>query len=295
MNWEDYYTSFQVVMCDYRARYITRESPKFALFLSAGYDSRSILYMCHRLEIPVHCYTFTLDDRISTDCRVAVAESERLGYECTVVKIPTDADTLIPVIETLAKKYGCRLKTEFECVLPLYYLHQAVTEKVILVGTDSDNYFACGSKYGLHYRKFGDEGLNRYKLDKPKNIDETYYYQEVFADAEFKQRMMLANEFGQIELDPYNTKIMYETFRDTTWDEVNKPIHKLPLYEAFTDEFEHEPPYRTSYQCGDSGVRELCADVLLNSKYNPNHKYKSVIGCYNEIVRRNVNAIRKLI
>lgn len=280
-----YYDTFKCIMQDY---YNTYKSKEFALFLSAGYDSRSILYMCKRLNIPLHCYTFTLADRISTDCRVAVSESNFCGYDCTVVSIPTEDNVIVSDIELLAVKYGCKLKTEFECVLPLYYLHQAVSEPIIFVGTDADNYFACGSKYGFRYRKFGDLGLTKYKEDKPKNNDIKYCHQEIFADAEFKQRMLLCEEFNQLELDPYNTKQMYDIFEGTTWTEVNKPVHKLPIYEAFKSEFLREPAYRTSYQCGDSGVRELCSAVLLRSKYNTRN-YMSVVGCYNEIVRRLVN------
>ncbi len=285
VNTQIYYNTFKDIMQNY---YEAHKDKTFALFLSAGYDSRSILYMCKQLDIPIRCYTFTLMDRVSTDCRVAVSEAQICGYDYSVVYIPVDENTIISNLEMLARKYGCRLKTEFECVLPLYYLHRAVREDIIFVGTDADNYFACGSKYGFHYRKFGDYGLTKYKEDKPKNSDTRYSHQEVFADAEFRQRMLLCDEFNQIEFDPYNTKQMYNIFEGTNWIEVNKPVRKLPIYEAFEQEFLREPPYRTSYQCGDSGIRELCSDVLLNSKYNT-RGYKSAIGCYNEIVRGVVN------
>lgn len=277
-----YYSTFKEILLEYANTYSLKP---FALFLSAGYDSRSILYMCKILDVPLHCYTFTLSDRMSTDARVALSEAHKCGYECSVVKIPIDNDVIITDLKLLAEVYDCKLKTEFECTLPLYYLHSAVEEKIILVGTDADNYFACGSKYGLHYRKFGELGLSKYKEDKPKNTDVRYKHQEIFADAEFKQRMLLCEKFNQIELDPYNTRKMYNIFVDTTWDELNKPKYKWPIYESFQYWFSNEPPYRTSYQCGDSGIRELCASVLLNSEFNVKN-YKSVVGCYNELVRR---------
>lgn len=269
---------------------------KFALLLSGGYDSRSILYICEQLKIDLHCYTYTLSDRLSTDANLALSEAKKSGYDCTLVTIPRDANELLEKMILLAYKYKCTKKTEFECVLPLLYLHDAIDEKVILVGTDSDNYFACGSKYGLHYRQYGDLGLMRYKQDKPKNNDSRYDYQEIFADAEFDQRMMLCEEYGQIELDPYNTKQMYDVFDNTTWNQVNKPKNKFPIYETFKNRFDEAPAYRMSYQCGDSGIREFCAEVLLDSKYNTK-RFKSVVGCYNELVKQYGGdvVVRKLI
>lgn len=246
----------------------------FAVFLSGGYDSRFVLYMCKELGIPVKCYTFTLDDRVSTDAKLAQEICEREDVECITVKIPTDAEIIFFTLEELARRYNCVKKTDFECGLPLYYLYKSVMEDVILMGSKSDDYFGLSKKFAIHYSKLPN-GLQMYKdeyLGKETNLNQAI------------QKEMLDRKFNKISFDPFDTYEVNALFENTTYDEVNKDHIKAPLYFSFKQRYDEMKPYHSNYQCGDSGIRELCADVLLNSKYNTKN-FKSVVGCYNEMIR----------
>ena len=258
--------------------YESNKEKTFSVLLSGGYDSRFVLYLCKDLNIPIsRCYTFSLDNKLSTDATLAKAVCKRENVDLNIVDIPTDSQTLISIMEELAADYNCIKKTDFECVLPLYCLWKNIEEDVILMGTDSDNYFALGKKYALHFKNLPD-GLTKYKEHLWSDPN----------DGQIQQKALLDTRYNKQMFDVFNTPQVYDAFKNTAWDELNKPYRKGPLYCKFSDRYDEIEPYRSSYQCGDSGIRELCANVLLNSKYNVDGKYKSVVGCYNEI-RRNTN------
>lgn len=278
----DLYNKFYDSFCDVlKSFYEIHSNKRIAIPLSGGYDSRFVLYTCLDLNIPIDCcYTFCVDNLISTDARTAELVCEKEGVPFRVVNIPIDQNTILETMIILANKYHCRKKTEFECVLPLYYLYQTVKEDILIVGTDSDNYFALGSKYGLHYKNL-DDGLTKFKNDLFGDPN----------DGQIQQKALLDKEYKKYMFDPFNTTQIYNVFENTKWDDLNKPYKKGPLYVKFKDKYDEIKPYRSSYQCGDSGIRELCEKTLMNSKYNTG--YKSVVGCYNEIVREVNNGHQK--
>ena len=253
--------------------YNEHHTNSFSLLMSGGYDSRFVLYLCKDIGIPVHCYTFCIDGHVSTDLSTAKQVCSSEDVDLTVVSIPTNADEIVNTMEILASNYNCVKKTDFECVMPLYYLYKRIDEDIILMGTDSDNYFALGKKYALHFKHLED-GLTKYKecLWSDPN------------DGQIQQKALLDKNYGKKMFDMFNTPRVFSVFENTTWNELNIPYKKGPLYCAFHDKYDAIKPYRSSYQCGDSGIRELCSNILLNSKYNVNN-YTSVVGCYNEIVR----------
>lgn len=275
--YQTFYRVFCNVLTDF---YKVNRDKSIAIPLSGGYDSRFVLYTCLDLNIPISCcYTFCVDGISSTDAKIAEMVCNRENIPFRLVNIPSDPETIIETLLLLAKDYNCRKKTEFECVLPLYYLYNTVNEDILLVGTDSDNYFALGSKYGLHYRHLED-GLTKFKSDLFNDPN----------DGQIQQKLLLDNLYKKTMFDPFNTPEIFNVFENTKWEDLNKPYKKGPLYVKFKFKYDEIKPYRSSYQCGDSGIRELCARTLLNSQYNTRN-FKSVVGCYNEILRRTSNAI----
>lgn len=269
------YSTIYNTLKDTMLDFYTKHSDKsFSLLMSGGYDSRFVLYLCRDLNIKVHCYTFCIDGYISTDLRTAEQVCKNENVELTVVPIPTNATELIHTMEILASDYHCVKKTDFECVMPLYYLYKSISEDIILMGTDSDNYFALGKKYALHFKNL-DDGLTKYKAHLWSDPNDGQIQQKALLDANYNKQMF----------DVFNTKEVFSAFENTTWNELNIPYKKGPLYIPYRSKYDEIKPYRSSYQCGDSGIRELCRSALINSEYNTNN-YISVVGCYNEIVRR---------
>ena len=270
---------YQVISDTLFEFYMKNKDKTFSITLSGGYDSRFILYLCKSLNIPIKCcYTFCIENKLSTDLKLAKLVCEEEKVPLKVVTIPRNSSSIVKTMEILAKEYKCVKKTDFECTLPLYYLYKEINEDVILMGTDSDNYFALGRNYALHFKKFKD-GLTRYKEYLWSNPN----------DGQIQQKAMFDYKYNKQMFDVFNTKSVYDVFKDTSWNELNIPYKKGPLYIAFKSKYDLIKPYRVSYQCGDSGIRELCEEILMSSKYN--RGYKSVVGCYNEIVRSLVNDI----
>lgn len=269
--YDRFYKSFSEELT---AFYKANQEKTFAVLLSGGYDSRFILYACLDLGIPVGCcYSFSLEDMISTDAKLAeeICKIENIPFKR--IRIPVKADLVIQTMELLAKQYKCRKKTEFECTLPMYYIFESVKEDVILRGNCSDNYFALDRQYALHFKNLED-GLTKFKekLFSEDNIDQKL------------QIELLCESFSKLAFDPFDTESVFKSFSNTTWQELNTPHIKGPLYSRFQEKFDAVKTYHANYQCGDTGIRELCADVLLKSRYNTKN-FKSVVGCYNEIVR----------
>ena len=270
-----YASVYDGLCAEMRKMYEQNRDKTFSIFLSGGYDSRFVLYMCKDLNIPIqHCYTFSLQDRMSTDAKLAVEVCCEEDVDCITVFLPTDAETVIETMEILAKDFGCQTKTDFECSFPLYYLYANCDEDMILTGTDADCYFALGRSYGLHYKHLPD-GLAKFRYDMFNGR----------ANGQLLQRRLLAEKYHKTFFDPFFQYSVREIFEGTTWEELNVPYKKGPLYAPYKDKYDSIKPYRSSYQCGDSGVRELCADILLHPKYNTGN-YTSVVGCYNQLVRR---------
>ena len=254
--------------------YKANQNKSFSLLLSGGYDSRFILYACLDLNIPItRCYTFSIENRLSTDAILAeqICKAEHVDFQC--VRIPTKSDIVIGLMEILARDFKCRKKTDFECSLPLYCLYQTIKEDIILVGSTADDYFGLTRRYGQKFKNLPD-ALTKFKECMNQNPNNNQTIQKALFDAHFNKHLF----------DAFNTDSVFKAFENTTWEELNKPFVKGPLYSQFKDRYDAIKPYHANYQCGDSGIRELCADVLLQSKYN-RKKYTSVVGCYNEIIR----------
>lgn len=256
--------------------YENHKDSSYSILLSGGYDSRYVLYLAEELNIPISCcYTFSLENKLSTDALLARDVCAKENVPCKIISLPTDDFEIIHIMKTLAKDYDCKTKTDFECTYPLYCVYEKIEEDVVLTGTDSDCYFGLGKKYALHYKNLED-GLTKFTYDMFNGNSNGQIY----------QRKLLSDKYNKISFDPFYQYEVRDVFKNTTWEELNVPYKKGPLYTPFADKFDDIKPYRSSYQCGDSGIRELCSEVLLNSNYNVNGRYKSVVGCYNEIVRR---------
>lgn len=253
--------------------YKLHQDKSFCIYLSGGYDSRYLLYTCIQNNIKIsRCYSYCMDGIISSDCKLARLVCEKENIPFTLVPISLEPSSIISTFELLAKNYKCTKKTDFECSLPLYNLYQNTKEDVILMATDSDNYFALDGNYGRHYSML-DDGLIKYKESLRAKVN----------DGQIIQKQLLNIEFGKLQFDVFRTDAVYNAFVDTTYNDVNKPHIKLPLYYKFKDKYDDIKPYMASYQCGDTQLRDICFKILMDSKYNKG--YKSSTGCYNEIVR----------
>ena len=250
------------------------------VFLSAGIDSRCILFALLECGKKVHTYSFTLADRVSKDCRVAEEVSNVFGVEFTQVTLPTDLDILKKDVLTLHNKYNCIKKTEYECVWPFLYAYPKVTESVVANGIRADSHFCISKRARLHFK----DDLDGYRLECFNNPN----------GGQYLQHLQLAEENGTSICTPYRDKRMIEYFLGTTYEQCNKPHQKQPILNSFPEYFEKYKVYpHTNFQLGDSGISSHF-EKLLTTEWNT-RDYKSVVGIFNCINRGDLfNGKRKL-
>ena len=251
-----------------------------AVFLSSGMDSRCILFALLECGKKVHTYSFTLEDRVSKDCRVAEEVSKTYGVEFTKIELPIDINILKQDILVLRDKYNCRKKTEYECVWPFIYSYKVVQEKVVSNGIRADIHFGNFKRARIHYKDDLD-GFRR----------------EVFSDVNGGQKLqhaMFAKEYNKILFEPFRDQRMIDHFMGTTFEQCNTPHLKQPILDSFPEYFEKYRVYpHLNFQQGDSGIADHF-DKLLQTDWN-RHNYKNVVGIFNTINRGELDGRRKLI
>lgn len=244
-----------------------------AVLASGGIDSWSAVFALLEVGKKVHIYSFTLDDRESSDFLKAKELSAIYGLEFTPIILPTNIDTLKQDILFLSDTFDCTKKVEFECLWPFLYAYATITEKVVGSGLCADGYF-CISKSGcLHYKDRIDEFRERYFANN---------------GSQYKHHQLMAQHFNKKLFMPYNSSEMFAFFVGKTWEQCNVPRQKQPIFNSYRNEFQSNNfKKHSNLQLGDSGISEHF-DKLLNTDWNT-HNYKSVTGIFNSVTRGEFN------
>lgn len=241
-----------------------------ALCLSSGVDSQSLLFAMLACGITPHVYSFTLEDRESRDFVEARALATKMGVPFTKITLPTDVEILINDCFTMARDYGAKKKTDFECLWPFLYVYPAVKEKYIVTGIPADGHF-CLSKKGILHYKDNVDGFRKMYFSNPNAGQKML-------------RTQLAHKYGKTNIDPFYSPNIAAALEGLTWDELNKPQQKMPIRNSFPYFATMKVYNHTNLQLGDSGIAEHF-QTLLNTRLN-NKGYKSVVGIYNKIIKQ---------
>lgn len=241
-----------------------------AVFLSAGIDSRSILYGLLEVGKTPHAYSFTLADRESRDFSMARAIARSEGVDFHPILLPTSKESLLRDVYNLHDALWCRKKTEYVCTWPFLYAYRAVEERYISDGMCADGHFCLSKRGMMHYRDRVDE----FRMDYwgSPNCGQRHQH-------ELLQRM-----HGKVVVRPYMKREMIDRFWGSTWDDVNRPRQKQPILDCFPEKFASQKVFpHTNLQLGDSGISEHF-DLLLDTKLNT-RGYKSAVGPLREVNR----------
>lgn len=252
------------------------------VFLSGGADSNTLLFAALESGSSPIAVSFHMDGIISRDFRQAQATAAIFGVPFIEVVLPADIDTLKKDCTTLAKKYGCRGKSDFECVWPMYRAFSVVAKyakkhkiknPTIYTGHAADIYYVLSKKGNMHYK------------DRPDD-----YRNERFVDPKLSQRHVLpliSADLGISNVIPWVDKRILKAFKGASLTDVNKPRQKEPSRLAFQSYFDRTRVYQhTNFQLGDSGIAKHFECLLSDPDWNPDNKYRAVIGVYNELCRR---------
>lgn len=250
-----------------------------ALMLSGGVDSHSILYAllsCGRKPI---AYSFTLEDRESSDFTAARDLARHWSVPFRAVVLPTDRDSLLRDIGKLFA-HGAETKAQIECGWAFFRTIEAIAQDGrsthVLRGIGVDSLFGMSKKAMIHFRH-SVAGMDRYRA-------------AAFSNPDTGQRRMVsryARTWGLRVLDPYIDPRVFALFEGTSWDELNRPRQKQVVLDAFGDHFAEtkRPAPHTNLQLGDSGIAELWGRTFLDPSINRSG-HRSVVGVYNELRRK---------
>lgn len=249
----------------------TIKEDKVGLLLSGGNGSASVLFALLELNKEVHAYTFHMENHESTDLKRARAITSKYGVRLTEVPLPSDLRTLKRDCLYLVNEVGCVLKTDVECSFPIKYVLPLVEEKVLTSGLGDDNYFALSKQGQIHYRH-SVESMNAYR-------------EKAFREYEVQVNLFqkMADNYGISLVSPYQMQDMIDTFKDTSWEEINKPKIKQWILNSYPKEFEGIKFYHANFQKGDSKISDNFLQ-LLSSDWNTKG-YKRTDGIFNSIRR----------
>lgn len=252
------------------------------VFLSSGADSNCLLFAALEAGKQPVTLSFHMEGTISRDFRQAQATAKLFNVPFIEVVLPTNVETLKKECILLAKKYGCRSKSDFECVWPMYHAFRAVAKyakkhkiasPTIYTGHAADIYYVLSKKGNMHYK------------DRPDD-----YRNERFVDPKLSQRHILPSIASDLEISneiPWVDKKILKSFQGASIADVNKPRQKEPSRLAFDSYFSQTKVYQhTNFQLGDSGISKHFEVLLSDPEWNPDNKFRAVIGVYNELCRR---------
>lgn len=242
-----------------------------AILFSGGMDSLSILLSCIELGIKPTLYTFYLDTFISDDIKQSRKISNIFDLRLIEVEIKTKEIDLLKDVEYIIKKFKTNRKTAIQCIQPLLYLMNEVTEEYILTGLCADDLFGTPrsmAKYSNNIEIFNDLRISKFN----NKYSSSYEYLKI-----------ICKETDKGLIAPYKEDVnIFNYMMKLTYKEMNSPKQKNIIYEDY-QEIKENSLYRrnNNLQCG-SKIREWHDNLLLNVDINYK-MFKSVTGIYNQI------------
>lgn len=250
-----------------------------ALFYSGGFESFTSLIACLDCNIVPTLYTFYVKGTKSYDIAKARYDAKYFGCKLVEVEIPNDEETLIADVKSIIKKTSCSRKTVVQCMHPIYYTLDKITEKNVMIGLERGQIWGLNRRGSIAGAK-GFEAFNEYRREvlKDDETNSTHYICEE-----------ISKEHNLIRL--YDDDDVYDYFMSKDYNALNKPQPKQIILDGYADIIGKMDfvPKKANYQI-EGGIRELHEILLKNKALNPNNRHKNVVGIYNNILKRNKDA-----
>jgi len=257
------------------------------VFLSGGVDSNCILFAALEAGTRPITLSFHMEGVNSRDFRAAQRTAEHFGLEFIEVVLPSDYTRLKSDVLTMAERYKCVQKNEFECSWPMLYsfFHvkrhaeaNQIKRPVTFTGQGADLMYLSSKKASIHYKDRPDV----WRTEGRANPHRT----------QGRILPLMAQDAGVRNIKPWDSEEILQAFLGTSWEDVNKPRQKEPSRMAFEDYFKQIRVYNhQNFQLGDTKIAEHFEQLLGDPEFNPDNRYKSVVGVYNELARRFGNEI----
>ena len=251
------------------------------VFLSGGVDSNCILFAALEAGCRPITLSFHMEGIISRDFRAAQAISKEFGLELIEVVLPNSYEKLKSDVHLMADRYKCIQKNEFECSWPMLYsfFHvrnhardNGIKNPVTFTGQGADLMYLSSKKASIHFKDRPDEWRTAGRANPHRT----------------QGRILpsMARDAGIRNIKPWDSEEILQAFLGTSWEDVNKPRQKEPSRAAFEDYFKRVKVFNhQNFQLGDTGIAEHFEKLLADPAFNPDLKYKSVVGIYGELAR----------
>tara|TARA_Y100001972_G_C7587983_1_gene294801 strand:+ start:80 stop:877 length:798 start_codon:yes stop_codon:yes gene_type:complete len=249
---------------------IAKEVPEneVAVLLSGGVDSLSVACAANRLNKKITAYTFHIEDHISYDSKKAEEASKKFNWDFNLTVIPKAS--LTDDFKTLAFKYGCKKKTQFENTYAYMHMFPKIKQKYILMGMGVDIWYGSSKKVALHFKE---------PKEKFDDFRKSYFNQKVPSD--LMTLFKLEKEYNKKIVLPYTwQKEVEDFFYPLDWKTLNKGKNKKIIREAFSEEFKQIEPIQkhTNMQLG-AKVDKLFETLLTHNKINYKNRKRVMDIC----------------
>jgi DNA (cytosine-5)-methyltransferase 1 len=214
---------------------------KVALLASAGIDSVSTGIACREVGKEVHAYTYELHGYRSREREKVEVIARHFGWRLKVVTVPTR--NLAADFKRLAIEHGCKIKVQFEVLLPLLYVIPLIEEREIWTGFNADDHYGNTRKVILgqarlartevgaveRKRLFDEARAEVYrKFDEPGSGDTWWFAKDV------------AVRHGKDLLDAYLDPAIREYFSRFDHDALS-PLSKPIVRQALAEQLKGLP------------------------------------------------------
>ncbi|MGL5013305.1 MAG: asparagine synthase C-terminal domain-containing protein [Bacteroidales bacterium] len=217
---------------------------KVAVLLSSGLDGLVSGLAAHDLGKKVHAFTFRMGTEDSFDSKHARIVANKLGWEFTVVEVPTEIDKIKKAWKTLHAHYQCVKKRDYECAYPMVYCYKAIAEagyKYVLSGLVADAYF-CFAR-NTHIARISGPHSTLEKFDSYRAEYWAPWFKsgvkglgvDGYNPSGMLQHELLCEAFDLIHVNPWLDKKTYSYFMGRTWQELNQPRQKRDVVEAWNN------------------------------------------------------------
>lgn len=259
----------------------TVKDDRVAVLLSSGLDGLVAGLAAHDVGLKVHAFTFQMGDTQSFDSKHAALVAEKMGWDFTLVKVPTSEATIAKAWRILHRSYQCVKKRDYECAYPMLFLYKRIAKagyNYVLSGLVADAYFCFARNThiarisGPHSdpKKFDDYRLAYWAPWFKSGLDGLGV--NGYNPSGMLQHKLLCERYGLTHVNPWLLKKVHDYFIGKSWLELNKPHQKMPVREAWADHIAvvgHRP--HRGYQT-EAKVPRYFEQLLSNPEINFNNR-----------------------
>lgn len=244
---------------------IPANTEKVAICLSGGVDSLTCGFALESMGVEVVAYTFKIEGIDSQDADSSREASEAFGWEFHLIEVPIN--NLKEDFLTLASKWKCIKKTQYECTWPFIYIVPEIKETYVLNGIGADSHYGLSKRAMIHYRHT-KELMNEFRAE----------YFALKNPSGLHQLIAILESRNKILYAPYYHKDLIAFFRRFSWDEINRPKEKQLILDAYPEYFSKVRVRKHANLQIVAGVREVF-ETLLDSDLNKNNRTRVMDLC----------------